>query len=76
MDTKRPIIDVFASCPDDDSKDVRFTFGERKGLIGVEVNGDEMVFVPMETIRDLWVVYNGMDWGQQPKQPSLFDEAW
>jgi len=51
---------------------VRFTFGEREGLIGVSVNGGDLVFVPLVTVQDLFVVYKGVNWDQRPV--SLVDQ--
>jgi hypothetical protein len=77
MSNRCPIIDVFAASIDDsgatsEEDDVRFTFGEREGLIGVSVNGGDLVFVPLVTVQDLFVVYKGVNWDQRPV--SLVDQ--
>lgn len=75
MSNQCPIIDVFAAaiCPDgrtSEEDDVRFTFGERAGLLSVSVNGGEPAFIPLATINDLLVVYDGISWASRPTSLS------
>jgi len=78
MSQQCPIIDVFAAAINKDGStseedDIRFTFGERDGLLSVSVNGGDLVYIPLETINDLSVVYNGINWASRPI--SLDEEA-